>query len=633
MNFEKSSIEKLKRTLYSRDENVVPKEHRTPVSPQESDVPKDWGEAPSFGISYEDMSKSKNSFFNKFLLGSFLFFTIALGIAGFVFFGGLNMISSNNVDVQITAPSSVASGELLSTLISVVNKNPTNMENVSLFIAYPQGVSSADATGTAAMHDKIDLDVIAKGKSKDYTIRTVLFGEKDVIKTFSLRLEYTVTGSNATFSKEKTFDIVLGSSPLLLNVSAPTEINSGEPFTISLDITSNSSTVMKNTLVKVEYPYGFTYKDSNIKPLSGTSVWNIGDLKGGDKKMLTIVGTLVGQDLEDRSFRISSGTGVSSIAKDFDITLATSLLTVGIRKSFFDLSLVSNENNVALLGQYAPVYIKWTNTLPDKIVNSRIEASFTSAILDKSRVSQSNGGFYRSGDNTILWDKNTTNNLISLSPGDSGQVLFNLATIATPAQIKTLRNPHIDIHAVITGERSGVDTATISSSADTTIKIASNLTLTSKTYRNTGSLQNIGPIPPKADKETTYTVTWTLTNTTNDVSGATVTATLPTGVMWKAETAPVSERISFNPDTRLVSWNVGNVAAGVGFVNSAKEVSFKVSVTPSVSQIGASLVLVSQATASATDTYATVPLTTGANPVTTAFSDSGFRSGQDIVVK
>src|SRR4051812_40554019 len=104
MDFEKSSIERLKRTLYSRDENLVPKEHRTPVSERDINVPHDWGEKTSFDISPEVMVKRNNSFFNKFLLGSVAFFVVALGVALFIFFGGLNMISSNNVDIKIVAP-------------------------------------------------------------------------------------------------------------------------------------------------------------------------------------------------------------------------------------------------------------------------------------------------------------------------------------------------------------------------------------------------------------------------------------------------------------------------------------------------------------------------------------------------
>src|SRR3989344_7741004 len=118
MEFEKSSIERLKRTLYSRNEKIVPKEKRTPVSGHEVNVPENWGKPADFNFSPDSinplMTKSKNSFFNKFLFYSFVFFLAALGIAGFIFFGGLNIISSNNLDIKITAPSSISSGEDLS---------------------------------------------------------------------------------------------------------------------------------------------------------------------------------------------------------------------------------------------------------------------------------------------------------------------------------------------------------------------------------------------------------------------------------------------------------------------------------------------------------------------------------------
>src|SRR4029077_18207755 len=102
-------------------------------------------------------------------------------------------------------------------------------------------------------------------------------------------------------------------------------------------VTSNSSVVIKNSLIKIDYPYGFTYQSSNIGPLRDNSVWNLGDLKDGDKKKLIVTGVMLGQDLEDRSFRFSAGTQSSSNPPDFDTALVESTITIGIRKSFFNL--------------------------------------------------------------------------------------------------------------------------------------------------------------------------------------------------------------------------------------------------------------------------------------------------------
>ena len=630
---EESSIERLKKTLYSRNEKIIPKEKRTSMQNLDMEAPTSWGQAKSFQFSPEMMSRKNNSFFNKFLIGSLVFFVVSRGVAIFIFFGGVNMISSDNLDIKITAQSSVSSGEELDIGLSILNGNNTDLENVVLFIEYPEGSEIIGEENRIITRDRISLDTIAQGKSKDYTIRALLFGEKDIVKTFTFKIEYKVKGSNAIFSKEKTYDVLIGSSPILLDVSYPKEVNSGQQMTLSINITSNSSVPIKNTLVKVEYPYGFTYKSSNIKPLSDNSVWNIGDLRNGDKKTLSVTGVIIGQNMEDRSFIISVGSQNPQIKSDIDTILVEETETVGIRKSFFDLQTIVGGGNVKSVGQFSPVTINWQNTLPDKILNAKIEATLSGNILDRSKVLVGDSGFYRSVDNVVLWDKNTTENLLQITPGGSGSVSLTLVSLTNPVLVRSIKNPHIDLHIVMTGDRSGLDSATISSSEDVTIKINSTLELNSQSFRSVGPFNNIGPIPPRADIESTYTITWTITNTTNDLSGVAVSAVLPTGVIWKGETQPVSERINYNQDTRTVSWNIGNVSAGVGFTLSPKTVSFKVGIIPSINQIGSAPTLLSQINATATDTYTEGQIWATIPPVTTQYSDPDYKAGNNIVVK
>ncbi|MFZ2621456.1 MAG: hypothetical protein WAX85_02775 [Minisyncoccia bacterium] len=630
---EESSIERLKRTLYSRNEYVVPKEKRTPVPEHDLDVPKSWGDRPFFGFSSLDMTKNGSSFFNKFFVISVVFFVISLIIASYIFFGGFNMISSNNVDIKVIAPSSISSGEELSIGLSIDNLNSADIEDVILHTEYPNGAASIDDSQKIISRETTSIGTIGKGQSKDYSVRTLLFGEKDVIKGFTFRLEYKVKGSNATFSKEKKYEVLIGSSPILLNVVYPQEVNSGQELVLNVDITSNSSVVMKDSMIKVEYPYGFTYKDSSLKPLRNNSVWNIGDLKNGDNKKLTIRGTLVGQNSEDRSFRFSAGTQSRDDSKDFDTLLAVSTVTIGIRKSFFDLTVSSGQNNVIQVGQLAPVTISWQNTVPDRILDSQIEATISGNVFDRTNVKLSGNGFYRSVDNTIIWDKNNLSNLASMSPGDSGMVVFSVGAFTNPVQLRSIKNPHIDVHVAMMGDRSGTEAMTMTSSADLVIKMDSTLAVTMKSYRAYGQLTNSGPIPPRADKESTYTITWTLTNTTNDLKDTAVSAVLPLGVTWKGETSPASERVNFTSDNRMVTWNVGNVNSGTGFTYSPREVSFKVGLIPSLSQIGNDVFLASGATVTSTDTYTNSSIRLELESVTTKYSDPEFKQGDDRILQ
>ena len=113
MESENSRLERLKRSLYSRNDDLVPKERRTPVQEREYDVAKDWGGKSGFDFPENTMQKKNNSFFNKFFLVSIVFFVLAVALAVFMFFGGFNMISSGNVDIKIIGPSSISSGEEL----------------------------------------------------------------------------------------------------------------------------------------------------------------------------------------------------------------------------------------------------------------------------------------------------------------------------------------------------------------------------------------------------------------------------------------------------------------------------------------------------------------------------------------
>lgn len=632
-NSEESSIERLKRNLYSRNEKLVPKEKRTPVPAHEVDVQQNWGTNTNFDLSPEAMAKKNNSFFNKFLLGSLVFFLLSLGVAAFIFFGGLNMISSNNLDVKVTAPSSVSSGEELPIGLSIVNGNRTDLEEVSLFVEYPEGSESVEEQGKDLTREKIQLGIIPKGKSGEHNLNVILFGEKDAIKTFTFRLEYKVKGSNAVFSKEKKFDVMISSSPLLLDVTYPKEVNSGQIVSVTIDLTSNSTVPVKNTLIKVEYPYGFTYKDSTMSPYRDNNIWNLGDLKDGDKKTLTIRGILVGQNLEDRSFRVSAGAQSADNSKDFDTTLATGIFTMGIRKSFYDLNVSYNQQSAPVAGQSIPVDIRWQNTLPDKIINSNIQVTISGNAFDRNLVSASAGGFYRSVDNTIIWDKNSNSSLATILPGDSSQAGFSVTSFADMTSGKLIKNPHIDLHIVISGDRSGSDSSTVTSEEDITIKIATNIGIKAKTLRDAGPFTNTGPIPPKADKETTYTITWSLSNTTNDIKNTVVTTTLPVGVEWKAETSPSGEKLSYDPSSRVVTWAVGNVSAGVGYGYAPREASFKVGLTPSINQIGTSPILTSSINVSATDSYTEKQVISSTQELNTRYVDATFINGREIVVK
>lgn len=135
------------------------------------------------------------------------------------------------------------------------------------------------------------------------------------------------------------------------------------------------------------------------------------------------------------------------------------------------------------------------------------------------------------------------------------------------------------------------------------VRIASGLRIDSILARTVGPLQNTGPIPPRVDQETSYTAALTLTNAYNEVRDGVVTATLPNYVKWAGQWSPSDAKVSYNPDKREVTWNVGTIASGAGFTTSPIVLYFKVSFTPSLSQSNSTPIIVNDQRILARDIY------------------------------
>src|SRR6185503_17496595 len=79
-----------------------------------------------------------------------------------------------------------------------------------------------------------------------------------------------------------------------------------------------------------------------------------------------------------------------------------------------------------------------------------------------------------------------------------------------------------------------------------TISMASELELIAEGLYYTNPFGSVGPMPPKANNETTYALVFTITNTTNKVTHAALHADLPPSVRWLGIRSPNSEKVYFD---------------------------------------------------------------------------------------
>ncbi len=643
INKDLDRIGEMERGLYSRKEHPEYKDDRSKMTSNELNVPPEWShEKDDIAVLLEkdrtEKERAQNSFFKKILLGSIVFFILALGVASYLFFGGSNFVSGDNIDILVMGPTSIGGGEELSLEIVVQNNNRADLEGVNLLLEYPPGTRTKDDFDTELTRHSESFGDISSNSEVKKTVKSVLFGEKDSIKTIKMTLEYRIKGSSAVFFKDKNYEISIKSSPILVTVENPSEVNSNEPVEFVVKIVSNSADTIRNLLLRVEYPFGFAFQSANPKPTSDNSLWELKDLPSGGNITLRIKGILQGQSQEERTFHFF--TGLASEKNERELGAIFSLIspTVSIQKPFLtlDVALAGNSASqyIAKPGEKIQTNIVWTNNLSNQLLDAKVEVEFSGNALDKTSVRASGGGFYRSIDNTIEWDRKTTPELNTLNPGDDSLVNFSFSPLGSFAG--GVSNQEINMKITVSGRQVADNgkSENISVSKDLSVKIGSTVNVAARLVRSLGSFENSGPIPPRADSETTYTVIWSLTNSLNSITNAKVVAKLPPNVKWTNLSSPQGENFDFDEQTNEVIWLVGDLRSGAGFTNPLRQMVFQISFLPSLSQVGTSPVVLEESMLIGKDSFTGQDLEVVIPALTTKFiTDPDFDNGDDVVIK
>ncbi len=600
----KSKISELEKELYSKDF----KQHRVEDILPHKETPKaqSWdAEGEAVSIRQDEVASLKrHDMMKKFVKYSVWFFALAVMVAVFICWRGSNIVSGGNIPIDISAPVTASGGEPFETKFTITNSNKVAIEASTLFIEYPVGFYSAPNMVEIPRISK-NLGVITPGQSISETVNTLLYGEENTSKEVRVTLEYRMAGSNATLKKTTTYSVRVSSSPVNIKLSIPKEVSSGQEIELAIEVSSNSKDPIGALLVDATYPTGFVFMSATPAPTYGENVWRIPGLTPQEKRTIKISGVIEGQESEEKVTKISVGTEDKKDERIVGIIYNAAAESSVITKPFLALDLAVNnnrsQNNVTSLGKGVRVDVFWQSNNPTKVTDAVVEVKLKGAALDKYSLYASGGGFYRSIDNTIVWDKTGSQELAVIEPNARGTMSFSFSPIALGVGAdRIIKNPQIIFEARARAKRvSDVSSSeSISTFVSRSVKFETDIRVGAKGLFFSGPFQNIGPIPPQADKETTYTISLTAQNSSNNVSNTIVKTTLPIYVKWMNMVSPEGEDVTLNDNTGEVTWNVGRIPAG-----GSRDTSFQISFTPSVSHINRAPLLTGDITILATDDF------------------------------
>jgi hypothetical protein len=613
-----SSLEHARESLYSPNRSVQSRSNLH--APEEHTLPHAWGEQalpPRLGPRHVRLA---GIFFGV----AALFLLVALATAGYFFYYGGNSVSPDKITLTVSGPTTIAGGDTVPLSITIVNKNPVALENATLEVDFPDGTRSAQSVLAPYPHYIEDIGTIESGASVTRSVKAVLFGGAGQTITLPVTVSYGTANSNAVFDKKSSYALSVVSSPLSLTVDSLAETVSGAPISFNVTVRSNALIALNNVVLQMNSPFGFSVTSSSL-PASNSS-FLIGTLAPGASKQVNIVGALTGQNNEQRVFHFTVGTAKSSQDQVLAVTYMTQDATVSIAAPFITTSLALNGNTsdsiVIPPGSVQSATLTYTNTLPTAVTNATVTVTLAGSAIDYNSIRTSNG-FYNSASHTIVFSKDEDPALAVLAPGATGMGTFTFSTL--PGSIPS---PTVTISVSASGTRVGQTNVPeqVTTSATKTIKVATAVQLAAYSSRVTGSFEQTGPIPPRANQATTYAVVWNVQNKGSAVAGGTVTATLPSYITYTGRTSG-SGKFVYDNVSHTMTWSTGDIAQG-GSLQGA----FQISITPSTSQKGGPAALTTAAAFSGYDRFSGVQVSATADPVTTEIkNDPGYVSSAGTV--
>jgi hypothetical protein len=630
----KENIEELRKRLYAR-EVTEPTTERHKLSSTESDVSTDWEKPeekpddPNYTpkkAPATEFKKPRRGYRTFIVVFSLLVF---LGGAGYliwdVFVG--ETFGNENIGLTISGPSAIGGGEELALQVTVSNQNSVPIESATLIMNYPIGTRSVTENTEELFEDRIPINIVESGEVQNIPIRVALFGEEGSQKEISATIEYRVEGSNGTFYKDApALPIRITSTPLVLRVENFEKVAAGQMIEMKVIAQSNSSNPLTNVLIQAEYPNSFDFEESFPPAVFGDNVWRIDELLPEEAQEITIRGVVRG--LTEETFRVNFNAGPADIDNQFRTSsrLTETFADFTIERPFIDVNVAINGSTddevVISSGQQSRVRVDLRNTLDETVYDLVVEVVPGGNALREDSI-RSDTGFYDSNSGTVRWEVANNASFAQVFPGDNRTLAFD---IEPPSNLSTASfDLLVNVYARRIAETSAQEQLIGTNRA--VAKFSSEVFVGGQVNFGSVPFNDTGPIPPRVGQTTTYTVTLVAEAGVNDLSDTFVTTSLPLYVTWLDNYQGGGEVI-YNNVSKQLEWRPGDIDA-----RQRKELSFQVSLTPSVSQVNSVPTLLNSQQLRASDRFTGDTLRSDFPALTIALSpEAGFSADDGRVV-
>lgn len=530
---------------------------------------------------------------------------IIVTLGYFVFRSPSHSSQGANVVVSIDAPDTAPSGGETLYKIKVDNQDKTTLVGMELEIVYGGGMSyvSSEPNAKNVSGTLFAIPDLLPKQNAVVFVKARLEGNINDAKQLLSRLHYKLNNFNSEFTKEADHTTTLIASDVVLDITGPQSTSSSQLVTYEVNYRNSADRDIQNTRVQLTYPDGFSFAASEPAPDLGQNVWQIGTLTKGQDGKIIIHGSFKSSQPGQQAIFSANLLTLDQNGNYFNQATATfttelSSLPLLVTQTLTD----AFKNNIAKPGDTLVYNLKYQNNSTVGATGVNVVAVLDSPALDLSTI-QADGG--QVNNNTITWNASSARNLESLNPSESGTLRFTVK-VRNPATRDTSTNISIKSSVKIKAN----EFSTFLPGNDLAVKVSSIASLA-------GAVDFVsGELPPKVGKSTTYRITFSLRNATNDFSNALLTAYIPLEPGGFDKTSigiKEAGNVDFDTATGKITWRVGALPAHTGDFSSPRTLSFTVSLNPASAQVGQQVALIKNIVMNASDNFTeqSVQLKTG----------------------
>ena len=613
-----AKLEDLRKRIYKPGETFEERMHEPDLAPPPKEKQLGWwrGNAPK--------GPSRLRAWLPWIIGVGI--AVALGIVLiWVLIAPSTFFDTKSVDIVILGQQEVQSGDRIVWTVEVVNKNKVALDSAAIVFNYPEGARSVgESEAKVLTRERRELSVVPAGQHVRETFDAHVFGGQQQERNVSALIEFRPSGASATFAKTAEFSFTIVRSPVSVAIDVPSDIRAGQQLSVVVNYASQADYVVSDVGVELVLPAEFVFDRANpkelkkeLKPEGTVVIWRLGDVRPAESGSMRVEGTLGGKELDPKSFRAIIGVvdpKSNGVTEPYDdVIVATTL-----RPPFLEVRMESN--NVIQPGGEVTVRVFWRNNLPVEVRNPILEIIGGGNALEPLSLRPSSGSFR---ENAMIWQSSSYSPFQLVPPGGSGVVEFKFRVQNNLARDSKDPRPVANFTATLrpTADVAGFEGVDIRGTSSLEVKVTTRFTFAARGIYFNASIPTSGPVPPQVGSETTYTIVWSFVNMSNDVDGVVVRSSLPSHMMFKNIINPANADITFEESSGFITWRVGRVPAGTGFVRPAMQAAFQVGLTPIPIQVGSEPVLLRESAATGRDMFTGQEFRLTSSEVTTSLRD------------